>query len=136
MRKKPVCGHTLLKADYRQPQHVGEILNQVAYAPLLKKEIESSAKPETPVKAFLAFRLYLLTLDALDYTKFRGAPAARIKPAELSKSTEIDSYKLPFDLGYQLITAAPFLQPVNGLKIEKIHTTLPDVCRNAEKNVM
>jgi hypothetical protein len=46
----------------------------------------------------------------------------------------------PSILGYQVIGAAQFLQPVDGPKIEKINIRLPediaDVLRNAEKNVM
>jgi hypothetical protein len=46
----------------------------------------------------------------------------------------------PYILGYQVITAAQFLQPVDGPKIEKINIRHPedtaDVLRNAEKNVM
>jgi hypothetical protein len=46
----------------------------------------------------------------------------------------------PSILGYQVITTAQFLQPVDGPKIEKMNIRLPedtaDVFRNAEKNVM
>jgi hypothetical protein len=46
----------------------------------------------------------------------------------------------PSILCYQLVTAAQFLRPVDGPKIEKINIRLPedaaDVRRNAEKNIM
>jgi hypothetical protein len=59
---KPVCGHPHLKVDYWQPQHAGEILNRVAFVPLLKEVTESSAEPETHANTFLACGLYPLTL--------------------------------------------------------------------------
>lgn len=80
---KSTCGHAHLKLDYWQEQHVGEILNQVAFVPLLKEVTESSAEPETPANAYLSCGLYALTINSLDYTKFLGTPASKSKPAEL-----------------------------------------------------
>jgi hypothetical protein len=60
---KHVCGHAHLKVDYLQPQHIGEIFNQVAFVPLMKEVIVYSAEPETHANTFVACRLYPFTLN-------------------------------------------------------------------------
>jgi len=76
----------------------------------------------------------------LDYTKILGTPASTISLLDFLRTLKKSIITNPSILGYQLITAAQFLQPVDSPKIEKINIRLPedaaDVRRNAEKNVM
>jgi len=53
-------------------KHPGEVLNKVAFAPLLREVIDFAAKPKTLVRGFQARGLYPQNANAVDYTKCLG----------------------------------------------------------------
>jgi hypothetical protein len=89
----------------------GEVLNKVLFAPLPKKFIESSAKPETLAKVFRASGLYPFNPNALDYRKCLVTSASAAASPENSINTEEE---LGSTMNY-----STFVENIGKEKIEK-----------------